>query len=210
MSIPPKDDSSELLEAQALLDCDDPAALLQAVEIQTEEVEGRQRRISASLAIPHPPEIVWQVLSDYEALPKFIPNLASSKRLVHPQGGIRLEQIGTQKLLRINFSARVVLDMEERFPEEIRFKMVEGDFRDFSGNWQLKPHTLNSLEGDAEGVSGPQAGTNLIYSVLVWPKRTMPVKLIEHRICKDLRLNLLAIRQQVVELFGDRAQILTS
>lgn len=172
--------------------------MLEAVKIQTEELQHRQRRISASLKIPHSPESVWQVLSDYENLPNFIPNLASSKRLARPEGGIRLEQIGTQKLLRINFSARVVLDMEESFPHEIRFKMVEGDFKEFSGHWQLNPISAGSPDNEYQS----STGTQLLYSVLVWPKRTMPVRLIENRICKDLRINLLAIRAQVIHTFG--------
>ena len=97
----------------------DAASLDRSVEVQTEEVEGRQRQITAKIQIPHSAPQVWQVLTDYEALAEFIPNLAKSCRLEHPNGGIRLEQVGTQRLLRFNFSARVVLDLEERFPYEI-------------------------------------------------------------------------------------------
>lgn len=167
------------------------AAIAHAVEVQTEEVADRQRQITAKLQIPLPVEKVWQVLTDYEALADFIPNLAKSRRLDHPTGGIRLEQIGTQRLLRFNFSARVVLDLEEKFPHEIKFDLVEGDLKAYSGKWLLEPDTLSELRA-----------TNLCYTVLVWPKRTMPVALIEHRLSNDLRLNLAAIRQRAEELFG--------
>ena len=100
--------------------------------MQTEQVVGRQRRITAQILIAHQPEQVWQVLSNYEALSEFIPNLAKSQLLEHPEGGIRLEQVGTQSLLRVNFSARVVLDLEEDFPKQIHFQMVDGDFQEFA------------------------------------------------------------------------------
>ena len=177
-------------------EAEDPAWLQQIVEVQAEQMKGRQRRISAKIQIPAAVEQVWTLLTDYEALPNFIPNLAKSKRLEHPEGGLRLEQVGTQRLLRLNFSARVVLDMEEEFPAEIRFKMVEGDFKSFSGYWRLEPQLPVSSETAESGQAKPI--TNLLYNLEVCPKLAMPVKFIEHRICKDLRINLFAIRQQLV------------
>lgn len=165
-------------------------ALLQTVPVETEAIEGRKRKISAKIYIPRSVEQVWQVLTNYEALADFIPNLGKSERLQHPQGGIRLEQVGTQRLLRFNFSARVVLDLEEIFLQEIRFNMVEGDFNSYSGCWRLEPE-----------IKGDRSGTNLTYTVLVWPKRTMPVVFLERRLQHDLPFNLLAIRQRVEDLF---------
>ncbi|NWF58645.1 MAG: SRPBCC family protein [Fischerella sp.] len=162
---------------------------LQAVAVQIEKIADRQRQISATIQIPQPVVQVWEVLTNYEALADFIPNLANSRLLEHPNGGIRLEQVGSQRFLRLNFSARVVLDLEEYFPKEIIFQMVEGDFKDFSGSWRLEPYSL-----------GQETGTNLCYTVKVWPKRTMPVGIIERRLAKDLQLNLLAIRQRLEEL----------
>lgn len=162
-----------------------------AVEVQTETVAERQRQITAKIQVSHPVEQVWQVLTNYEALADFIPNLAKSRRLEHPTGGIRLEQVGTQRLLRFNFSARVVLDLEEKFPYEIKFNLVEGDLKAYFGSWRLESYSLPE-----------QTGTILCYSVCVCPKRTTPVAIIERRLCSDLRFNLLAIRQRVEELFG--------
>lgn len=163
---------------------------LQTVEVHTESIAERQRQITAKIQIPQPIEPVWQVLTDYEALTDFIPNLATSRLVEHPSGGVRLEQVGTQRLLRFNFSARVVLDLKEKFPDEISFNMVEGDFKAFSGKWLLEPAQVSE-----------QIITNLYYVLRVWPKRTMPVAIIERRLASDLRLNLLAIRQQVEKLF---------
>jgi ribosome-associated toxin RatA of RatAB toxin-antitoxin module len=159
---------------------------LPPVEIQIEKIAERQRQITAQVQIPHPVERVWKVLTDYEALADFIPNLAKSCLLEHPHGGIRLEQIGSQRLLNFNFCARVVLDLEEYFPKEINFQMVEGDFKGFSGSWCLEPYIL-----------GEAIGTNLCYKIQIWPKLTMPVSIIERRVSNDLKSNLLAIYQRV-------------
>ena len=162
-----------------------------AVDVEVEKISERKRRISAKITILHPVEQVWKVLTDYEALTQFIPNLAKSRLLEHPKDGIRLEQIGYGRLLRMNFSARVVLDLEEYFPKEISFEMVEGDFKSFCGNWLLEPMYL-----------GGEIGTHLCYTIEVLPKLTMPVGLIERRLSDDLRSNLLAIRQRTENLFS--------
>jgi len=167
------------------------ASLLQTVEVHTQVVAERQRQISARIQIPHSVEQVWQVLTNYAALAEFVPNLAKSRLLEHPTGGIRLEQVGSQRLLRLNFSARVVLDLEEEFPHTIRFQMVEGDFKEFSGSWSLNPYALPE-----------SGGTSLCYTLLIWPKLTMPVAMVERRLADDLRLNLLSIRQRTEQLFG--------
>ncbi len=171
-------------------DCEAPAAdpseaspTEAGVEIATEAPNPRQRRLLAKIAIAAPQSSVWQVLTDYEALADFIPNLVACNRLTHPEGGIRLEQIGAQSLLRVNFKARVVLDLEEDFPGKINFQQVEGDFRAFEGHWQIEP------QSDRQ--------TTLSYNLFVWPPRVMPVKFIEGRLRRDLTTNLIAIRQRV-------------
>ncbi|MDZ7958392.1 MAG: SRPBCC family protein [Aulosira sp. DedQUE10] len=157
-----------------------------SVDIQIEKIAERQRQITAKIQIPQPIEKIWKILTDYEALVDFIPNLAKSRLLEHPNGGIRLEQVGSQRLLNFNFCARVVLDLEEYFPKEINFRMVEGDFKGFSGSWRLEPYACGEL-----------MGTNLCYTIQIWPKLTMPVTIIENRLSKDLQLNLLAVYQRV-------------
>jgi ribosome-associated toxin RatA of RatAB toxin-antitoxin module len=165
------------------------AVNLPTVAVQIEKIAERQRQIIAQVQIPQSVEQVWQVLTNYEALTDFIPNLAKSRLIEHPNGGIRLEQVGSQRLLNFNFCARVVLDLEEYFPKEINFQMVEGDFKAFAGSWCLEPYSI-----------GEEIGTNLCYTIQIWPKMTMPVGILEHRLAKDLRLNLQAIHQRVGHL----------
>jgi ribosome-associated toxin RatA of RatAB toxin-antitoxin module len=156
------------------------------VLLTVSKLEGRQRRVEATIHLAHSVERVWQVLTDYEKLADFIPNLSKSARIPHPAGGIRLEQVGVQNLRIVTFSARVVLDMTEEFQSAIRFQMVEGDFKSFSGAWLL--------QSMPESESG---GTRLTYCLEVWPKPAIPVIAIEQRLRKDLPSNLRAIREHL-------------
>ena len=132
-------DSMELLETESA-DLAAMGSLLSDVEVRTDRTEGRQRQLSAKIHIPYSVDQVWQILTDYDRLADFIPNLAKSRQITHPQNGIRIEQVGTQSLLRLKFCARVVLDMVERFPHQLDFVMIEGDFKEFSGSWMLQAH----------------------------------------------------------------------
>ncbi|WP_008309289.1 SRPBCC family protein [Leptolyngbya sp. PCC 6406] len=162
-----------------------------AVEVTTEKLEGRNRRIRARITVPCSLEQVWQVLTDYDGLADFIPNLALSRRIDHPTQGIRLEQVGAQCFLNIKFCARVVLDMVEQFPHQLSFQMVEGDFKRFQGCWSLE--AVDSPEGMM---------TQLAYEVTLLPPRAIPGTLIERHLCQHLTQNLQAIRHQAMVVCG--------
>lgn len=180
-----EDATGDALETEAIANL----ALSNQVEVKTEKAEGRQRLIVARIQIPHSAEQIWQILTDYDHLADFIPNLAQSRQLAHPHGGIRVEQIGSQSFLRLKFCARVVLDMVEHFPSRLDFRMVEGDFKSFTGSWTLHP-------------SSDRTSTELCYRLMVLPPMTMPVGLIERRLKGGMVLNLSAIRQRADLLFG--------
>ena len=68
------------------------------------------RRLAVQLRTTIPVEVLWQVLTDYEQLETFIPNLVSS-RLVKDGSTVRLQQVGSQRLLGLRFSAQVLLEL---------------------------------------------------------------------------------------------------
>jgi ribosome-associated toxin RatA of RatAB toxin-antitoxin module len=162
---------------------------LDGIDIQSEYLDGQRRRISATVNIAHPVEQIWQILTDYDHLADFIPNLAESRRIEHPEGGIRLEQVGTESLMKLKVCLRVVLDMVERFPYAIEFNMVKGDFRQFVGAWELEPLERANV-------------TRLRYVVTVLPGRTMPMALIERNLRRNLVRNLIAIQHYADQQFG--------
>ena len=190
----PSDDSFDLPDAienvVSIVDSSEEMdELSDEVAIATEELGRRQRRISAEIWLPQSVEQIWHILTDYDHLADFIPNLDQSHRLEDVDADTtRIEQIGAECFLTFKFCARVILDMVESFPNRIEFKMVEGDFRSFSGSWNLQP----------EAVSG-QNGTQLRYIVDVEPNRWMPIGLIERHLKKNLSANMVAIRDYAAQ-----------
>lgn len=181
----------DAVEMQDDIRSDGDGAIADEIAVNTESLEGRKRRITAQTIMPYAQDNIWHILTDYDHLADFIPSLKSSRRIEHPENGIRIEQIGSQSLLKVKFCARVVLDMVETFPQRIDFAMVEGDFKEFQGAWILQPTIVETTPC-----------TQLAYTLEVLPSRIMPVNLIERKLSHNLRINLLSIHQRAIALFG--------
>ncbi|CAL4959241.1 unnamed protein product [Urochloa decumbens] len=173
------------------------------LEIQVSKVETKRNRrvVRARVRVDAPLEAVWATLTDYEGLADFIPGLAECRLLDRDssQGFARLYQVGEQDLaLGFKFNARGTIDCYEGDMEslpgeaarrrEIAFNMIDGDFKLFQGKWSL----LQLQEEEDH----QQATTLLSYLVELEPKLWVPVRLLEGRICTEIKNNLVSIRQQ--------------
>lgn len=168
------------------------SAIQSAVNIKITKFPGRQRHVLAKLSIPYSQEQVWQTLSACEAFAEFIPTLTQSKRQNLPTGGILLEEVRTNSFLGINFSARTVFEIAEKFPHSIHYRLIEGDMKEFFGYWRLKPGSSSPAKAEIE----------LIFDFFVLPKRIFPLALVEHMLQQNIPANMLAIRQRVEDIFG--------
>lgn len=68
------------------------------VEVNIESPSANVRRISSSIVIDRPPSTVWRILTDYDNLANYVPNLVESKVVAKPgeKGkGVRLYQVST-------------------------------------------------------------------------------------------------------------------
>jgi ribosome-associated toxin RatA of RatAB toxin-antitoxin module len=161
------------------------------VELKINKGKGRQRQVWAKIQIPRTLASVWQVLTDYEAFPTFMPIVAQSRRLETMDGSICLEQVRVKTFLGMKIAAHSVFSIIENFPHEIHYQLIEGDFQSFTSQWQL----------EAVKLSDGTEGVNLVYQVSVLPKRIFPVALVEQVLSQDVPASLLAICQRVEERF---------
>ncbi|RCV40048.1 hypothetical protein SETIT_9G020000v2 [Setaria italica] len=168
------------------------------VKCDVDVVSWRERRVLGSVAVAADVDTLWQVITDYERLADFIPNLVQSGRIPCPhEGRIWLEQRGLQQALYWHIEARVVLDLQE-VPDsingrELHFSMVDGDFKKFEGKWSIR--------------SGPRSSSAiLLYEVNVIPRFNFPAIFLERIIRSDLPVNLraLACRAEKIYLENQR------
>ncbi len=93
-----------------------------------------RKRIFAEVRIHASVEQVWRVITDYDHLADFVPNLIASKRLpTTTPGHIHLQQLGCSQSVFWRLEAEAVLECVEVHKamgaKELRFKAIEGDFK---------------------------------------------------------------------------------
>src|SRR5688572_28208129 len=80
----------------------------------------------------------WQVLTDYDRLQQFIPNLSLSRVIARGRNGVTLEQKGEARLLFFSIPIEVTLAINEFPPGKVVARAVAGNFRDMSGVYLLE------------------------------------------------------------------------
>ncbi|KZV16472.1 hypothetical protein F511_10084 [Dorcoceras hygrometricum] len=180
------------------------------IEIEIENTGKNSRRIRSKVVVQANLQTLWEVLTDYERLADFIPGLAVSQLLEKGDNFARLFQIGEQDLaFGLKFNAKGTIDCFEKDLQtipfgqkrDIEFKMVEGDFQLFEGKWSVE-QVVNCNPEDLKTDSVVREfQTTLVYVVDVKPKLWLPVRLVEGRLCTEIRTNLSCIRQEAERVF---------
>ena len=154
------------------------------IEQTMEKLAGGTRRLAAQLTTSANFDSLWNVLTDYDHLNIYIPNLLSSKMIFKNNNNVHLKQIGAQDFLGMKFSAEVTIDLyEEKEIGLLRFSLIKGDFRKFEGSWKIQKIKDTSKN-------------SLIYDLTVQGYQWMPIGMIEKRLKKDLSENLIAVDKQ--------------
>ncbi|KAK1293985.1 hypothetical protein QJS10_CPA16g01800 [Acorus calamus] len=171
------------------------------VDIAVTKVGRNMRRVDSRIRVGAGLEEVWGVLTDYEALADVVPSLTECSVVERGENFSRLCQVGQQNLgFGLKFNARGVLDCYEKELEhlpfgrrrDVEFKMIEGDFRKFEGRWSILEVNANEQEGG----EFLESQTVLTYTVELEPRPWLPVRLLEGIICREVKVNLMSIREE--------------
>eukprot|EP00271_Cylindrocystis_brebissonii_P009356 TRINITY_DN2414_c0_g1_i1.p1 TRINITY_DN2414_c0_g1~~TRINITY_DN2414_c0_g1_i1.p1 ORF type:complete len:847 (+),score=138.12 TRINITY_DN2414_c0_g1_i1:46-2586(+) len=145
---------------------------------------GVHRRVMASITVEASVPTLWSVLTDYERLPEFVPNLGASQVLSRDGHRVELRQEGCKCLMYMVLHAQVVLELTEDPLASIAFRQLKGDFASFYGRFSLE-------------ALGP-GQTRLKYDVdtKMQPGIILAEGILEEVIYEDLPSNLCAIRER--------------
>ncbi|MFN9546935.1 MAG: SRPBCC family protein [Cyanobacteriota bacterium] len=161
---------------------------LDTIQQDMERMPQGRRRLAVQLRLKAETAFVWKVITDYDNLHRFIPNLEHSRVIWRRDAQVGVEQVGTQTLCGLRFSARVTLELtEQKEAGRLAFRMIQGDFRCFEGEWRLGRDNSSSW---------------LFYDLLVQGKPGMPIGLIEQRLQQDLANNLRGVQQEALKRQG--------
>ena len=144
-----------------------PAATEPLVSVTEDQ---RVYSVSARFTVTSPAAIAFAVLTDYEAIPRFMPAVRSSVVLERREGGALVEQEAVVRLLMFSKRIHLVLDVRED-PGAIRFEdRCTKSFTHYKGSWTL-------TERDGETAIG--------YELAARPAFDMPEFLLKKLLKRD-------------------------
>jgi ribosome-associated toxin RatA of RatAB toxin-antitoxin module len=152
-------------------------------------VTGQNGRYVARVLVSGSQQQVWSLLTDYGNLPKFIPNLTSS-RVISQQGNQKVvEQEDRRQIFLVSIASKVRLAIKESAPKKIDFKLISGDLQKMEGSWQIEPVIDHPRK--------PPTRMLITHTVFVQPHSNTPAESF-YEIFKDsLSETMAAIQQEV-------------
>jgi ribosome-associated toxin RatA of RatAB toxin-antitoxin module len=128
-----------------------------------------------SVFLPTSPDSAFAILVDYEALPRFVSAMDSSRVVRRDSVAAIVRQVGTAALI-VPRRVWIELRFEPTPPQLLRFEIARGDFPVYYGSWKFEPAV---------------PGTRLVYTLTMKPPGFVPQWLVrpyvERILCRTLR-----------------------
>lgn len=112
--------------------------------------------VTAAGVVRATPQQTWQVLTDYERLPEFVPDLVFARVLSRNENTLRLEQRSSTGFLFMSHTVHMILQIEESPFATIHVALVEGDMRHYDTQWTLEPDGVTGTRITFSGVMEPK------------------------------------------------------
>jgi ribosome-associated toxin RatA of RatAB toxin-antitoxin module len=134
-------------------------------ELNVERVDGPEGdkvyQITSSGTVEATPAVVWRILTDYNHLADYLPNLTSTRVVSRNGDRAIVEQLGTARFLFFSRTIRLLVQVNERAPDRIDIGLIEGDMKVYRASWELSP------------MAGA-TGTRVVYTATIVPKFDVP------------------------------------
>lgn len=127
------------------------------VELSVASRAGRYE-VRGAFSTAAPPATVWQVLTDYDGIPAFVPSIRQSQVERRDGDTLRVRQLAVMGAFPFRRTAWVTLAVREEPERRIEFRDVLGrDFRRYAGSWSLRTDSTLTVVSYALDVS-PRGG----------------------------------------------------
>lgn len=153
-----------------------PPAFAQQVAVAVTRADiGRDHvfEVVASGTVKASPADVWKVLTDYERMPEFVPDLEKTKVISRVGNKAIIEQSGVARFLFLKRTINLVVHVSEEPISTIVITLVTGDMKTYQCRWEM-----TALPDGA--------GTRIAYSGTMVPKFYVPGMLGSNIIRRDI------------------------
>jgi ribosome-associated toxin RatA of RatAB toxin-antitoxin module len=117
--------------------------------------------VQASGAVLASPATVWKILTTYERMPEFVPDLQSTRVVSRNGNEVIVEQLGTARVLFVKRDIRLVVRVTEQPTSVIDIALISGDMKQYNCRWELIPMPETG-------------GTRIVYSGRLVPNFYVP------------------------------------
>jgi ribosome-associated toxin RatA of RatAB toxin-antitoxin module len=100
------------------------------------------------------PQQAWRVLTDYERLPEFVPDLLYSRVVSRAEREVILEQKSQAGFLFFSQTVRMIVRITEQPESDIDVVLMSGDMKYYTAHWTLQAFTQQGLSGTRIRFSG--------------------------------------------------------
>jgi ribosome-associated toxin RatA of RatAB toxin-antitoxin module len=154
------------------------------VAVKRVDVEGEQVfDVTASGSVKAPPATVWKILTDYERMPEFVPDLERTKVLSRAGNKATVEQFGRARFLFFSREIHLVVQVVEEPSNAIDISLVTGDMKVYRCRWEI--------------VAGEAGGTRINYTGKMVPKFYVPGMLGSNIVRRDIERMMGAVLERL-------------
>lgn len=147
-------------------------------------LENKVIGVTGEIFIGAQPKEVWAVLTDYDNLKNFIPQMIMSNLLEDKGDEKTITQTGRTGVFMFKKTSHIKLKVTEEYLKSINFEQISGDFKVYKGAWILE-------------YSQKVQGTFLTFKAEVKPDFFAPRFVTRHIQKRDIPVILTAIKQRV-------------
>jgi len=141
-------------------------------------------RVTATFLVPAPAKVVADVLTDYERIPEFMPDVRTSQVLSRTDAGLVVAQEATAKFMMFSKRVHLILDVSED-GGTIRFRDRCGQsFTHYEGAWHL---------------TGGDGGTTVVYELSAKPSFDVPGLLLKRLLKRDAAVMIDRLKAEIAK-----------
>jgi ribosome-associated toxin RatA of RatAB toxin-antitoxin module len=95
--------------------------------------------VDASGTVQAPLPTVWRILTGYDRMEEFVPDLVSCRVLSRNGNEVIIEQFGTARFLFMSRSIHLIVRATEQPMSSIDIDLISGDMKHYESRWELVP-----------------------------------------------------------------------
>lgn len=150
--------------------------------VSVTETERGEYLVHATFQVPQPACIARQVLTDYEQIPRFMPNVRSSVVRERHGGKVLVEQEAVPKMMLFSKRVHLLLEVDEA-DGAVRFRDRSGrSFERYEGAWLLAQHADH---------------TAISYELVARPAFSVPKFVLIRLLSRDARQMIERLRSEI-------------